>query len=129
MAVGDVKLLGYFSSPFVLRVRIALNIKSINHECVEETVMSKSIMINGHEDKWSVFSFMEHALRIIPLFPLEDAYVKCSKVKTFVGGESIGYLNIALGGILAWLKSVSPAAENLIELFSMFTANEQSAKN
>ncbi|GAA0153650.1 transferase [Lithospermum erythrorhizon] len=229
MAAGDVKLLGYFSSPFVLRVRIALNIKSINHEYVEENVMSKSelllksnpihqklpVLIHGErpicesliiveyiDETWTsapsilpshpydraiarfwaaytdvkLFAVLqelrtargEEAMGNIAkkmsegLFPLEDAYVKCSKGKTFFGGESIGYLDIALGGILAWLKvieimanmkildetkvpnlvkwadkfrqdpsvkGVIPAAEKLIEFFSMFTANEQAAKN
>ncbi|KAG9147632.1 hypothetical protein Leryth_015711 [Lithospermum erythrorhizon] len=45
MVNGDVKLLGSFASPFVLRVKIALNIKSINYEFIQENVMNKSEML------------------------------------------------------------------------------------
>nr|XP_010917690.1 glutathione S-transferase U17 [Elaeis guineensis] len=40
---------------------------------------------------------------------LEEAFQKCSKGKGFFGGDTIGYVDIALGCILAWLK----ATENM----------------
>ncbi|GAA0167583.1 transferase [Lithospermum erythrorhizon] len=177
MATGDVKLLGYFSSPFVLRVRIALNIKSINYEFIEENMIRKSelllksnpihqkipVLLHGErpicesliivqyiDDIWTtgpsilpsdphdraiarfwasyiddkLFAVLgelktargEEAMTSLAkkmsegLLLLEDAYVKCSKGKTFFGGESIGYLDIALGCILAWLKVIERVA-------------------
>ena len=45
MANNDVKLLGAWPSPFVMRPRIALNIKSVNYEFLEETLGSKSQLL------------------------------------------------------------------------------------
>ncbi|GMJ03293.1 GLUTATHIONE S-TRANSFERASE 29, glutathione S-transferase TAU 18 [Hibiscus trionum] len=39
MATGEVKVLGSWSSPYVIRTRIALHIKSINYEFVEEKLL------------------------------------------------------------------------------------------
>lgn len=41
----DVRLLGSWSSPFVLRVRIALNIKQVKYQFLEETFGSKSDLL------------------------------------------------------------------------------------
>ncbi|KAG8366275.1 hypothetical protein BUALT_Bualt17G0059500 [Buddleja alternifolia] len=35
---------------------------------------------------------------------LEDAFVKCSRGKAFFGGDNIGYIDIALGCQVGWLK-------------------------
>ncbi|XWS63579.1 hypothetical protein CRYUN_Cryun06bG0112700 [Craigia yunnanensis] len=46
MAECDVKVLGSWASPFVLRVRIALHIKSVNYEFIEENLSdSKSELL------------------------------------------------------------------------------------
>lgn len=37
---------------------------------------------------------------------LEETFAKCSKGKDFFGGDNIGYLDIAFGSGLAWLRVV-----------------------
>lgn len=45
MAGGEVKLLGTWASPYVMRARIALNIKSVNYDYVEENLREKSQLL------------------------------------------------------------------------------------
>ena len=45
MAKTDLKLLGRWSSPYVLRVKIALNIKCLEYENFEETMNPKSDLL------------------------------------------------------------------------------------
>nr|CAB3500325.1 unnamed protein product [Digitaria exilis] len=42
---GDLKLLGLWTSPFVIRVRLALNLKGLSYEYVEEDVKNKSQLL------------------------------------------------------------------------------------
>lgn len=37
---------------------------------------------------------------------LEEAFVKCSKGKAFLGGDVIGYVDIAMGPFWGWLKVI-----------------------
>ncbi|XP_010265991.1 PREDICTED: glutathione S-transferase U17-like [Nelumbo nucifera] len=45
MPEGEVKLLGLWPSPFVIRARIALNLKSVDYEFVEEKFGTKSELL------------------------------------------------------------------------------------
>jgi len=45
MATNDLKLLGSWFSPFVARVQIALTIKGVNYENIEETLFPKSDLL------------------------------------------------------------------------------------
>nr|AZL41274.1 glutathione S-transferase [Datisca glomerata] len=171
MAKSDVKLLGGWPSPFVMRARIALNIKSVPYEFLEEKFGSKSelllksnpvykkIPVLIHDDKPVCESLIiveyvddvwSSGPSILPsdpydraiarfwatyiddkFFPsvrgiaaaqgeeakkaqieqvnegialLEDAFVKTSKGKPFFGGDQVGYLDIAFGCYLGWLR-------------------------
>ncbi len=46
MAKSDVKLLGAWTSPYVMRAQIVLNIKSVNHEFLEQIFGSKSQLLH-----------------------------------------------------------------------------------
>ncbi|KZV36231.1 hypothetical protein F511_14249 [Dorcoceras hygrometricum] len=171
MASNEVKLLSSWISPYVLRAKIALNIKRVEFESIPETLFPKSdlllksnpvhkkipVLIHGDriiceslvivqyidevwasgpgilpsdpydraiarfwaayiDDKW--FPNVR-ALLVIEedeakkatleqitegLVLLEETFTKCSKGKKFFGGDNIGYLDIALGCFLAWLR-------------------------
>jgi glutathione S-transferase len=167
----DVKLIGAWPSPFVMRARIALNIKSVDYDFLQEQLGTKSdlllksnpvhkkipVLIHGHkpvcesliivqyvddvwasdapilpsnpydraiarfwaayiDDKWfpslsgmargpteeAKKAAYEQAVEGLAL--LEDVFEKSSKGKAFFGGDRIGYLDIALGCFLGWLR-------------------------
>ncbi|KAG6650961.1 glutathione S-transferase U17-like [Carya illinoinensis] len=169
---SDVKVLGAWPSPFVTRVRIALNIKSVKYEFLEEALGSKSqlllqsnpvykkipVLIHGGkpisesliivqyiDEVWSsgpsilpsdpydraierfwaayvddkIFPSMklintaqgEEKAAIVEqvtegLVLLEEAFQKSSKGKAFFGGDRIGFLDIAFGSMLGWLRAI-----------------------
>ncbi|KAK6160104.1 hypothetical protein DH2020_003485 [Rehmannia glutinosa] len=168
MAADEVKVLGSWSSPFVLRARIALNIKCVEYEFLEETFVSKSDLLLKSNPVYKKFPVFIHGGRpicesliivqyvdevwasgpaILPSDPydrplhdsgllilmirailmadgeeakkaaaleeankglalLEDTFRKCSKGQKFFGGDKIGYLDIALGGFLVWVRVI-----------------------
>ncbi|MCE3051945.1 hypothetical protein HAX54_051236 [Datura stramonium] len=172
MATSNIKLLGRNGCPFVNRAQMALNLKSIDHEFIEEDPFKKSELLlksNPVSKKVPVLFHAErpicesllivqyideawpNSLSILPSDPyeraiarfwaayihekwfpltaeyrntegeegkaavrdkvvegillLEEAFIKCSKGKSFFGGRSIGYLDIVLGSLLGWLKA------------------------
>ncbi|XP_047333202.1 glutathione S-transferase U17-like [Impatiens glandulifera] len=172
MAVkGSVKLLGFSVSPYVNRVQISLNLKSIDYEYLIEAFGTKSelllksnpvqkkVPVMIHDDKpiyesliivqyideqwtsgptilptdpyhraiarfWAAYvddkvfpSLVEYRKAAEEEKPaalervkegfalLEEAFVKSSKGKAYFGGENIGYLDIAFGSILGWVKA------------------------
>ncbi|XP_042496733.1 glutathione S-transferase U17-like [Macadamia integrifolia] len=168
---GDVKVLGAWPSPFVMRARIALNIKTVTYEFLQETMAPKSqlllksnpvhkkIPVLIHADKpicesLIIVQYIDEVWTsgpsILPSDPydratarfwaayiddkwfpalsgiaraqseeakaaavgqvkdgmvlLEEAFHKCNKGKGFFGGHMIGYLDIAFGCFLGWIK-------------------------
>ncbi|KAL2904290.1 Glutathione S-transferase U18 [Bienertia sinuspersici] len=179
----EVKVLGKWPSPFVMRARIALHLKSVDYEFIEESMQPKSelllksnpvhkkIPVLLHHEKpicesLIIVQYVDEAFStgssILPSNPydraiqrfwaaylddkwfpafqgvsrapneeakakgleqvreglslLEDAFDKCSNGKPFFGGDKIGYLDIAFGSYLGWVR-VSEKMNN-IELIS-----------
>ncbi|CAL0313162.1 unnamed protein product [Lupinus luteus] len=168
----EVKLIGAWPSPFVLRARVALNLKSVDYEFLQENFAPKSqlliqsnpvykkipVLIHGDNpicESLIIVQYIDEAWSssgpsILPLNPydraiarfwasyiddkwfpamksiagaagddekkkliqevgeglalLEDALKKISKGKDYFGGDQIGYLDIAFGGFLGWLR-------------------------
>ncbi|KAL4352988.1 hypothetical protein GQ457_06G005410 [Hibiscus cannabinus] len=169
MAASEVKVLGSWSSPYVIRTRIALHIKSLNYEFIEEKLsegksqlLLKSnpvykkipVLIHGDkpvnesliivqyidetwpsapsilppdpyeravarfwaaylDQKWfpAVISIGEEAKKAAMgqveegVALMEEAFGKCSRGKAFFGGDEIGFLDIAFGSCLGWLRA------------------------
>ncbi|CAL9148827.1 glutathione S-transferase U17-like [Musa acuminata AAA Group] len=171
---GEVRLIGAWPSSFVLRPRVALNLKGVEYEFLQEKFGEKSELLlrsnpvykkipvllhhdkpvcesmiiveyvdgawanSGHailpadpyerslhrfwavyiDDKWfpSMFGIAkaeteeakaesaEQAWAGLKL--LEEAFEKLSKGKAFFGGDTIGYVDIALGSYLGWAKVI-----------------------
>ncbi|XP_052186853.1 glutathione S-transferase U17-like [Diospyros lotus] len=178
MAKSDVKLLGVWPSPFVARVQIALNLKSVDYEWQEEKFDSKSelllksnpihkkVPVLIHDDKpicesLLIVQYIDEVWTsgpsILPSDPhdratarfwaayiddewvdlgkklsmikgeeeraalaekrkeqmilMEEAFTKCSKGSGFFGGESIGYVDIAFGSFLGWIKAMEKRSD------------------
>ncbi|KAH7835828.1 hypothetical protein Vadar_030246 [Vaccinium darrowii] len=178
MASSDVKVLGAGPSPYVNRVQIALNLKSVDYEFLEEKFGSKSelllksnpvhkkipVMIHGGKpicESLIIVQYIEEVWTdgpsILPSDPydramarfwaayvddkcwptlrglrstegeeakaaaleqvkedmvlLEDAFTKCGKGKDFFGGDTIGYLDIAFGSFLGWVRMTEKMAD------------------
>ncbi|KAI9111343.1 hypothetical protein K1719_017033 [Acacia pycnantha] len=169
----EVKLLGAWPSPFVMRARIALNMKSVRYEFLQETLGSKSqlllqsnpvhkkmpVLIHGDKPVCESLIIVEYVDQvwsslpsILPSHPydralarfwaayldekwfpamksftgakgeeekkaliqqleeglalMESAYHSVSKGKAFFGGDRVGYLDIAFGCFIGWLRVV-----------------------
>ncbi|XP_074338486.1 glutathione S-transferase U17-like [Apium graveolens] len=173
MVSGGVKLLGNTCSPYVNRVLIALKLKAIDFEFLEENLSSKSdhlmrcnpvhkkVPVLIHDNKiicesLIIVQYIDHVwkdngysilpsdphdravtdfwvayfdVKLVPILKklyivqgedkiavkqridkgmkvLEEAFAKCSKEKAYFGGDTIGYIDIAVGGCLGWIKAM-----------------------
>ncbi|CAK7327260.1 unnamed protein product [Dovyalis caffra] len=160
----QVKLLGFWVSPFVRRVEWALKLKGVDYEYIEEDIFNKTsllmelnpvhkkvpVLVHGQKaiaESFVILEFIDETWKQCPLMP-QDPYERamtrfwtkfaeekifyaawnalCSlgeekekaikltveaiekieeelKGKQFFGGESIGYLDIAIGWMSYWL--------------------------
>ncbi|KAF8698481.1 hypothetical protein HU200_035221 [Digitaria exilis] len=163
----ELKLLSTWFSPFGSRVKLALHLKGLSYEYVEEDLTNKTRLLlesNSVHKKVPVLLHRGKALcesMVIvdyideafagagpPLLPsdlyeraiarfwlvepwfrmldgtrtraemtegvkqmlaavasLEVALGQCSKGKPFFGGDSVGYVDVALGGLLVWVRA------------------------
>lgn len=177
----ELTLLGYWSSPFAMRARIALNLKRLPYEYIEEVGLfdgksdlllasnpvKKKIPVlihNGNPipESQIIVQYLDEAFpdttpRFLPdsdkharaaarfwaayaddhffstwikafvgtteeekaaanegaavaLQKMEDALEECSKGKAFFGGDNPGYVDIALGGFVAWIRAYHQVA-------------------
>jgi len=173
MAGGDeLKLLGVWASPFVTRVKLALALKDLSYEDVEEDLSNKSeLLLNSNpvhkkipvllhngvpvSESMIIVQYIDDAFAdtgpsLLPADPyeravarfwaayvedklvapwrqtlrgkteeeksegkkqmfaavevLEGALKECSKGEDFFGGDSVGLVDVALGGTLSWMK-------------------------
>ena len=63
-------------------------------------------MAEGEEAKTAA---LEKLMEMMTLW--EDAFAKCGKGKGFFGGDCIGYLDIAFGSFLGWLRATEVIEE------------------
>nr|ABG66205.1 glutathione S-transferase GST 34, putative, expressed [Oryza sativa Japonica Group] len=136
-----VRVVGGWASPFMNRVVVALKLKGVEHEMLQETVGKKSeLLLRSNPVHKKIPVLLHHgkpiaeSLIIIPpgirvlrgsveedkdkaagemstaLQHLEEAFVKCSQGKQYFGGDNIGYLDIALGSFLGWIRAVEKIA-------------------
>ncbi|RLM69226.1 putative glutathione S-transferase GSTU6 [Panicum miliaceum] len=170
MAAGgnkeDLKLLGSPVSPFAIRARMALVVKGVSYEYIEQDLFNKSELLrrsnpvhrkvpvlihNGRPicESLIIVQYVDEALAgtaakaILPADPYDraiarfcaayidnkgdhgeerlqkvnqsaakmklleqDGFTKCSNGKAFFRGDSIGYLDLALGSFLFWFKTL-----------------------
>ncbi|KAL6641362.1 hypothetical protein ACP70R_019543 [Stipagrostis hirtigluma subsp. patula] len=183
MAGDELKLLGAWASPWVSRVQIALHLKGLNYEYVEEDLDNKSdlllesnpvhkkVPVLIHDGKpicesLVIVQYIDEAFAstgpsLLPVDPyeraiarfwaafiddkllvpwkqafsgkteeekdqgrkqllaavetLEGGLMECSKGKPLFGGDSVGYLDVVLGGLLSWLHGTEALCG--VELF------------
>ncbi|XP_078154214.1 putative glutathione S-transferase GSTU6 isoform X4 [Carex rostrata] len=180
MAQGDLKLLGEWASPYVIRVRMVLEQKGLSYEYLEQDLYNKSELLLKHNPIHKKVPVLIHGDRticeslvilqyidenwpgtgphVLPVDPyeravarfwtayiddklapsfvgilkspteetkaekiadvlaalkqLEGAFKECSAGKDFFGGASIGFVDVAFGCQLTWMK----AAEKIFEV-------------
>ncbi|EER92032.1 hypothetical protein BDA96_01G341700 [Sorghum bicolor] len=174
MAGGDdLKLLGMWASPYVLRVKLALSLKGLSYEYVEEDLRDKSELLlksnpvhskvpvlihNGKPvcESQVILQYIDEAFAgtgpsllpadpyeraiarfwaayiddkmtpawnkstmgkteeekaegkkqsLVALETLEGALRDCGKGKPFFGGDSVGFVDVVLGGMLGWVRA------------------------
>ncbi|KAI3935696.1 hypothetical protein MKW98_022704 [Papaver atlanticum] len=118
----DLKLFGVWYSPFVCRVKCALQLKGLNHEYVEEDLSNKSELLLQYNPVHKKIPVLVHAGKpivesypILPKDPYERSkarfWTKFMQDKKFFGGDEIGFVDLAIGTVLHWFKVVETLKE------------------
>ncbi|ONL99372.1 Glutathione S-transferase U16 [Zea mays] len=147
MSEAAVRVIGLWPSPFVIRVLIALKLKHVEYEFVEEVVGSKSELLLASNPVHKKIPVLLHhgkplsesliivqyidemhpAIRVLKgtydgdkeqaagqlsaaLQLLEEAFAQLGQGKRYFGGDSVGYLDIALVSHVGWVKAVEKIA-------------------
>ncbi|GJN05134.1 hypothetical protein PR202_ga22739 [Eleusine coracana subsp. coracana] len=119
---ADVKLLGSPVSPFAIRARMALKLKGVSYEYLEQDLFNKSRLLRSSNpvhmkilpDWLGIMKAMTVEARLemvqqsnAKMKLLEDALaIWPSNSKDLFGGHSVGYLDLALGSFLFWFKTL-----------------------
>ncbi|KAH0470184.1 hypothetical protein IEQ34_001742 [Dendrobium chrysotoxum] len=69
---------------------------------VDDKLAPPSLVLAWSKDEKSIAEAKEKLLAAV--LQLEEAFVKCSKGKSFFGGDTINLVDITLGSFLSWLK-------------------------
>lgn len=169
----ELKLLGTWSSPFALRVQLALSFKGLSYEDIQQDLRSKSELLlssnpvhqkvpvlihNGKPvcESQIIVQYIDEAFAgtgpsLLPADPyeraiarfwaayvddkllaswlqsfrgkteeekaegrkqtlaaeehMEAAFKECSKGRPFFGGDSVGYMDVTLGALVAWVDA------------------------
>ncbi|KAM0837436.1 hypothetical protein ACQ4PT_061660 [Festuca glaucescens] len=169
---GELKLLGTWASPWVSRVKLALHLKGLSYEYIEQDLDNKTSLLlasnpvhkkvpvlihNGKAicESRVILEYIDEAYNatgpsLLPADPyeramarfwaayiddklvvpwvqafknnteeerteginltlaaaetLEGALKECSKGKPFFGGDSMGYVDVVMGGLISWLQ-------------------------
>ncbi|XLS76247.1 hypothetical protein HN51_033112 [Arachis hypogaea] len=144
---GDsVKLIGFWGSPAVLRVKWALAVKGIECQYVEEDLSNKSDMLLKYNPVYKKVPVLVHQGKplaesllileyidetwkqkpLLPHSPYERAQARFwskfldDKGKRFFGGDNIGFVDIAIGWLPYWIGIAEEVvAINLFDAESM----------
>ena len=89
------KLLGFWASPFVVRVRIALNLKSVGYECLDEVLGSKSELLLKSNPVYKRIPVLIHEGKPICESMIIIEYVDEVWAGTGRNGPALGLLDLA----------------------------------
>ena len=72
--------------------------------CVRmQVVQPWVLLLDGTRTREEMSELVKQMLAAV--VTLEGALAQCSKGKPFFGGDSVGYVDVALGGLLVWVRA------------------------
>ncbi|CAL5089122.1 unnamed protein product [Urochloa decumbens] len=102
-------------SPFVMRVRVALNLKGLRYAYVLEDLAAKSdlLLASNPVHKTAEAAADERATAAAPagaLLEQLEGLLGEEEERGFFGGDAIGYLDVVLGSFLSWIEALQEVA-------------------